>query len=139
MLCWAAKQTKYCRTRMDCTFTAKTSIYCMTLRDDIQQWIGLTIPKGEVKKVLEDIKRKNRKQFPKEVITIIWGAMIYHTWKTRNLNYFRGSSVNTNIVLAHIKKEVIERLNLLKGSRKASNSQSWKPMHLSTLPRRRLR
>ncbi|KAG5594540.1 hypothetical protein H5410_035772 [Solanum commersonii] len=73
---------------MDCTFTIKTSIYCVIgctretaykrkikashyfsgryymlslCKDDIQQWIGLTIRKGEVKKVLEDIKRKNQK------------------------------------------------------------------------------
>ncbi|KAG5575584.1 hypothetical protein H5410_055718 [Solanum commersonii] len=43
--------------------------------------------------------------------------------ESKELKVFRGSSVNTDIVLVKIEKGVIEKLELLKGSRKASNSQ----------------
>lgn len=42
----------------------------------ILQWVGITIRKGELKEVLEGLKRKNCKQFQKEVITAIWGEVI---------------------------------------------------------------
>ncbi|KAK6798204.1 hypothetical protein RDI58_005906 [Solanum bulbocastanum] len=78
----------------------------------------LTSPKGEVQ------KRRHWKQFQKEMIATIWGTVIYHAWTARNWQIFRGTLVYTDAATVQIKKEVIERLDLLKGSKKASKCHS---------------
>lgn len=58
------------------------------------------------------------------MIATIWGTVIYHAWTARNWQIFRGTLVYTDAAIVQIKKEVIERLDLLKGSRKASKCHS---------------
>lgn len=91
------------------------------VREGIQQRTGITIRQGEVHKVLEGIKRRQWKQFHKELIAAIWGAVVYHVWKARNRKIFRGTIVNWKIFRGTID---IERIELLKDLRKASSCHS---------------
>lgn len=52
------------------------------------------------------------------------GARIYHTWKARNWKHFIGINENTEIVIAEIKKEILERIDYIKGSRKPKKCSS---------------
>lgn len=81
-------------------------------------------PSGEVKVVLEQIKRKHWKQFKKEIVAAIWGAIVYYTWKARNWTTFKHLRVPGETVVLQIKKDIVERLDLLKTGRKARSCSS---------------
>lgn len=54
--------------------------------------------------VLRSIKKEKWKQFKKEVVAAILEAVIYRTWKARNWKNFRGTNVNTEVIVVQIKK-----------------------------------
>ncbi|WMV40413.1 hypothetical protein MTR67_033798 [Solanum verrucosum] len=85
----------------------------------ILTWADVQLLPGEVKQMLESIKAKHWKPFKKEIVAAIWGAVIYHTWRARNWKKFKHTIVQADIVIIQIKKEIIERLDLLELSRKA--------------------
>ncbi|KAG5623652.1 hypothetical protein H5410_008870 [Solanum commersonii] len=64
--------------------------------------------------IVSNTEEEHWKQFQKEMIATIWGTVIYHAWTARNWQIFRGTLVYTDAAIVQIKKEVIERLDLLK-------------------------
>ena len=50
----------------------------------------------------------------------IWEAIVYYTWKARNWTTFKHLSVQTETVVLHIKKDIVEILDLLRMGRKKS-------------------
>ncbi|KAG5591948.1 hypothetical protein H5410_042462 [Solanum commersonii] len=56
----------------------------------MQQWSGTLIP-GTVRHILNRLRRKNWKQFHKELIVALCGAMIYQVWRARNWKLFKGN------------------------------------------------
>lgn len=73
--------------------------------------------------VLEKIKRKHWKQLQKEVVAATWGAIVYHRWKARNWAIFKQQIVHTGTVIPQIKKELTERLDTIKSSRRVHRCQ----------------
>ncbi|WMV12323.1 hypothetical protein MTR67_005708, partial [Solanum verrucosum] len=88
---------------------------------ELMKWVGITLTNNEIKQVLECIKVKHWKQFQKEVVAAISGAILYHTWRARNWKKFNRKSVHREEVVTQIKKELIERLYFLSKSKKARN------------------
>ncbi|KAK4733827.1 hypothetical protein R3W88_008088 [Solanum pinnatisectum] len=72
----------------------------------ITQWTGIAITNNGIKQVLERIKRKHWKQFQKETIAALCGAILYHTWRARNWKKFKGKHVHTEEVVSQIKKRL---------------------------------
>lgn len=68
---------------------------------------------------LKWIQDRKWKQFRKELAATIFGARVYHTCKARNWKLFKATTVKIEVATAQIKKEMIERLDLLGGSEKA--------------------
>jgi len=64
-------------------------------------------------------------QFKKEIMAVICGAVLYHTWRARNWKKFKGRNVHTEEVVLQIKKEVIGRLSLLNKSKKAHKCRDF--------------
>ncbi|XP_059316931.1 uncharacterized protein LOC132067650 [Lycium ferocissimum] len=71
------------RHRMIVCQAMETSLYLFAecgwlkqVRDAIVSWAGILVHRGEVKQVLETIRRKHWKQFYKEVVAAIWGAVL---------------------------------------------------------------
>lgn len=81
-------------------------------------WAGLKIQPGEIKGVLYKIKRKKWQQVKKEVIAAIWAAIVYHIWRTRNWKIFRSVNVNAESIVTQMKKEIVDKVDLFKQSRK---------------------
>ncbi|XP_059288189.1 uncharacterized protein LOC132041497 [Lycium ferocissimum] len=54
------------------------------VKTGVLQWAGVQLPTGDIKQVLERIRRKHWKQFYKEVVVALWSAIIYQVWKARN-------------------------------------------------------
>lgn len=73
---------------------------------------------GDTKQVLLNIKRKHWRQF-KELMTAVWGAIVYHAWRARNWKVFKGINVHTSEVVTQIRKELVGRVKLHKSSKKA--------------------
>ncbi|XP_070049962.1 uncharacterized protein [Nicotiana tomentosiformis] len=78
------------------------------IRQEINQWIGQSVQEGDFKPILKRIKRKHWKQFKKEVIAAINGAVIYHTWRAQNFKKFQGKNVHRIEIVTQIKKEITE-------------------------------
>ncbi|KAL3330100.1 hypothetical protein AABB24_034118 [Solanum stoloniferum] len=55
------------------------------------QWTGVQIPSGDVKQVLNRIRRRHWKQLYKEIIAALWGSIVYYVWQARNWKLYRGT------------------------------------------------
>lgn len=95
------------------------------IRAEMNQWSGVDIPTRDAKQVMEAIKRKYWKQFQKELIAALWGAVLYHVWRNRNWKIFRGSNVNTGMVITQIKQDFLIKLDLVRISKKGQRSRQW--------------
>ncbi|KAH0663151.1 hypothetical protein KY284_028082 [Solanum tuberosum] len=81
------------------------------IRIALSTWSGLYLQqKGVI---------QNLQWFQKEVAAAIYGAMIYHTWRARNMKIFRNINVNTSCVIAQIQREIRERIDMLHCSKRA--------------------
>ncbi|XP_019254716.1 PREDICTED: uncharacterized protein LOC109233328 [Nicotiana attenuata] len=65
--------------RITITYARQLSYAGRLQRVELIQWTNFQLPAGELKQVLEYIKRKHGKAFQKEVIAAVWGAMTYQT------------------------------------------------------------
>lgn len=54
------------------------------VRSELENWAGIHIIQADAKQCLQWIKNRRWKQFKKEVVIAIWGAMVYYTWQVRN-------------------------------------------------------
>jgi len=94
-----------------------------TMRKDLANWMGVILLRGTIQQILAWIKRRRWKQLKKEAVAAMYGATIYYTWQARNWRQFRQKHVNTNFIIAQIKKELQVRLERVTESRKARNCQ----------------
>ncbi|XP_075087992.1 uncharacterized protein LOC142169947 [Nicotiana tabacum] len=78
-----------------------------SLRVELTQWINVQLPAGELKYVLECIKRKRWKEFSKELIAAVWGAMTYQTLRARNYKVFKDAILQPIEVATQIKREIV--------------------------------
>ena len=62
----------------------------------------------------------------KELLTAVWGAMIYHIWQARNWTIFRNKSVNTFFVIRKIQQEMRNKTDGLSSSKRVLHSQYLK-------------
>ncbi|XP_075084696.1 uncharacterized protein LOC142167954 [Nicotiana tabacum] len=96
-----------------------------TLRVELIQWTNVQLPVGELKHVLECIKRKHWKTFKKDVIAAVWGAMTYQTWRVQNYRVFKGAILQPTEVATQIKREIVQRIEVLRSSKKAHRSREF--------------
>lgn len=54
-------------------------------------------------------------------MVVICGAVIYYTWSAQNWRKYKEKHVNTDEVVTHIRKQLIERLSMYSKSNKAQN------------------
>uniref|UniRef100_M1B343 Non-LTR retroelement reverse transcriptase n=1 Tax=Solanum tuberosum TaxID=4113 RepID=M1B343_SOLTU len=94
-----------------------------TMRKDLANWMGVILLRGTIQQILAWIKSRCWKQLKKEAVAAMYGATIYYTWQARNWRQFRQKHVNTNFIIAQIKKELQVRLERVTESRKARNCQ----------------
>lgn len=73
----------------------------------------------ELRRGLINLKNKQGKQFKKEILAAVWGVVIYHTWRATNWKMFQRKHVQPDEVIAHIKRDIIYRIDLLSGPKKA--------------------
>lgn len=59
------------------------------------------------------------------MIAAVYLAMVYYTWRARNTKNFQGRNVNIEEVVIQIKREVIERIDLLQQSKKAQKCRNF--------------
>ena len=85
----------------------------MRVQGEMQRRSGKFIPARTVKHILNRLRRKNWKQFHKELIAALCGAMIYHVWRARNWKLFKGITINTDMSVTQIKKEFVDRLEVV--------------------------
>ncbi|XP_060210228.1 uncharacterized protein LOC132637097 [Lycium barbarum] len=93
------------------------------IRNTLSTWLGIPILCQGVHDTIRWIKRRRWKQFQKEIVTTIWGALIYYTWQARNWKIFKEENVNKEFVTVQIQKEVRERLGMLNCSKRARRCQ----------------
>ncbi|WMV36747.1 hypothetical protein MTR67_030132, partial [Solanum verrucosum] len=103
---------------VECDWFKQVSLKILT-------WADVQLLLGEVKQVLESIKAKHWKPFKKEIVAAIWRVVIYHTWRARNWKKFKHTIVQADIVIVQIKKEIVERLDLLKLSKKSHRCRGY--------------
>ncbi|XP_060201918.1 uncharacterized protein LOC132630355 [Lycium barbarum] len=89
------------------------------VRDALSSWCGVQIRKAKAMQVVQWLKSRKWKQFKKELIASVWGAMIYYRWQARNWKVFRSINVNTGFVVTQIQIEIRGRTEWLRNSRKA--------------------
>ncbi|WMV26467.1 hypothetical protein MTR67_019852 [Solanum verrucosum] len=102
----------------DCKWTS-------TVWQAMHQWIEVPVHNIGIVQVLENIKGNRWKQFKKEIMAAICGAIIYHTWRARNWRRFRDIRVHTEEAVTQIKKEISERLHLLSSSKRANKCRHF--------------
>nr|XP_009803229.1 PREDICTED: uncharacterized protein LOC104248623 [Nicotiana sylvestris] len=91
----------------------------LAIRDQLSAWSGIQLGSGGVIQTLHWFKTSKWTQMKKEMASAIWGALIYHTWKASNSNYFEGTGVNTEYLVAQIQRETKARLEDLQTIKKA--------------------
>lgn len=74
----------------------------------LSSWLGITIQCKGVYSTLQWIKRRWWKQFQKEIIASVWGAMIYYTWQSRNYRILKHKSVQPEYTSIQIQKEMLQ-------------------------------
>ncbi|KAH0689774.1 hypothetical protein KY289_017132 [Solanum tuberosum] len=91
----------------------------------MHQWTEVPVHNIGIVQVLKNIKGNRWKQFKKEIMATICGAIIYHTWRARNWRRFRDICVHTKEAVTQIKKEISERLHLLGSSKRANKCRHF--------------
>ncbi|XP_075091651.1 uncharacterized protein LOC142171846 [Nicotiana tabacum] len=80
---------------------------------------------GEPKLVFDVIRRKHWQKLKKEVMAAIWGATIYHIWTAMNKKLFQNRNVQVDTIVTQIKKEIKERIGMIKLSNRGSRSRGF--------------
>ncbi|KAK4711376.1 hypothetical protein R3W88_005889 [Solanum pinnatisectum] len=93
------------------------------VRSKLSSWLGIAIQCKGVYSTLQWIKRSRWKQFQKEIVASVWGAMIYYTWQSRNSRIFKHKSVQPEYVITQIQKEIRERVYMLQSTKRALRCQ----------------
>ncbi|XP_059285114.1 uncharacterized protein LOC132038465 [Lycium ferocissimum] len=93
------------------------------VRDALITWMGITLQCNDVYKTIKWIKRRRWRQFQKEIVAAVWGAMLYYTWQARNWKVFKQATVNKEYAIIQIQKEIRERFGMLSCSRKVHRCQ----------------
>ncbi|KAK6798432.1 hypothetical protein RDI58_006135 [Solanum bulbocastanum] len=93
-----------------------TCEWIVRVQIEMQHWSGILISADTVKHILNRLRRKNWKQFHKELIAALCGAMIYQVWRARNWKLFKDITINTNTSVTQIKKEFVDRLENHQGN-----------------------
>lgn len=88
------------------------------IQQELHRWSGIPYELTS-QKTLIWFKRRNWKQFHKELVTATWGALIYHIWKARNWKQFNNAMVPADMVITRIKEEVQEREDYQKCTKRA--------------------
>lgn len=96
--------------------------YVTTLREELLLWTNTHINAGNMNQMLISIRMKHRKKIKKQVMAAICGAIVYHTWRSRNWNIFRQRIIKKDVI-SLIKEETIHRIELLKKLKKANRSR----------------
>lgn len=89
-------------------------------RTALATWVGVTVPQKTFKQSLQWIKSRNWRQFKKEVVAAICGALVYYTWQARNWKIFRQTTVNNGGIVTQIQRELRERVSMISSARKVS-------------------
>ncbi|XP_060171508.1 uncharacterized protein LOC132602747 [Lycium barbarum] len=93
--------------------------WTMEVRNKLVAWSGVQMQRNGVKQTIKWIKRRSWSQLKKELITGIWGAMIYHIWQARNRKQFRNVSITTSFIVEQIQKEIRHRVEGILGTKRA--------------------
>lgn len=93
------------------------------VKEALSRWTGVPFGDLSVQQMLIWVKRRrwSQFQFKKALVTAIWGAMIYHTWKARNWKHFKETSMPPELVVAQVQKEVRERIDQVRNTKRASS------------------
>lgn len=78
------------------------------MRDGLEGWSSFRVQRKKMLLCLRWIKGKHSKQFKKKLATTILESRIYHTWKARNFETIYKITIDTKIVVTHIKIEVLK-------------------------------
>lgn len=89
---------------------------CLKLRMMVEQWSKINMQRLGIIQSLVWLKRRHWSRLKKEIATAIWGAIIYHTWRSRNSKQFKDANVNRETIVTQIKQEIKERLGQKKCS-----------------------
>ncbi|KAH0704370.1 hypothetical protein KY285_018648 [Solanum tuberosum] len=103
----------------------KDCLWFKLARDEVLQWVGVTLPNGEIKQVMEMIMRRHWKKFKKEIMAAIMGGLIYHTWRARNWRLYKGVVIQRSEVIKLIKLEIVNRIEFFKCSKSAHRSRNF--------------
>ncbi|KAH0752237.1 hypothetical protein KY285_005385 [Solanum tuberosum] len=117
-LCQNGMIESYKHMFVECEYVAK-------VRAKLLQWANIFIPAKELKTTLEMIKLKHWKKFKKEVVTAIWGAIVYHIWKARNWKHFKGVQIQYTDIVEGIIRELIARIDMHKNTKRAHRCRSF--------------
>lgn len=93
------------------------------VRNGLSYWTGFQFKQQGVSQSIRWFKIRHWSQLKKELLTAVWGAMIYYTWQARNWTAFRNRSANTSLVIRKIQRQMRDRLDVLSSSKKALHSQ----------------
>lgn len=109
----------------------ETSVYLfveytwiIALKQEVNQWTDIKVPTVNITQALDSINMKYWKVYKKELAAAINDVMIFHTWRARNWKIFRGITVHKEDVVQHIKKEIIERIEVTRNSHRARRCRS---------------
>lgn len=94
------------------------------VRQQLMPWLGIAIQPGKIKQMLEWINRRHWPRLKKEMVTTVCSAIMYHAWRTKNSKICKGINIHTEIVVTQIKRETIERIEIVQLSKKAGRCQS---------------
>nr|XP_009593980.1 uncharacterized protein LOC104090562 [Nicotiana tomentosiformis]XP_016443089.1 PREDICTED: uncharacterized protein LOC107768474 [Nicotiana tabacum] len=95
------------------------------IRRSLLQWTDTQLHAGEPKLVFDSIRRKHWQKLKKEVMAAIWGATIYHIWTAKNKKLFQNGNVQVDTIVTQIKKEIKERISMIKLSNRGSMSRGF--------------
>lgn len=92
------------------------------MRVELENRSGINMQKKGINQSLVCFKRRHWSQIKKEIATAIWGVIINHTWRARNLKQFKDENVHRETVVTEIKQEIKERIDHIKCSKRAQRS-----------------
>lgn len=72
---------------------------------DIQQWLGINLPKKGTKEMFLELRKKHWTQTKKkELILAAYEAIIYHTWIARNEKIFKKARLDETKTIQQVKQ-----------------------------------
>lgn len=101
----------------ECTWTT-------TVRDKIALWSGFHLQQHGVRQGIKWINRRHWRTMKKEIVTALWGAVIYHTCQARNCKLFRNINVNISFLIEQMQKEMNCGLELIQSSKRSHRCQA---------------